>query len=50
MAPIDPSDLRAKILHYRELLRNVNDPALREALRELIRLTNEKLDGLGPKP
>jgi rubrerythrin len=41
----DPAELRAKILRYRELLKRVDDPAVREALRELIRQTNEKLNG-----
>ena len=40
-----PAQLRAKILRYRELLRQVQDPALRDAIGELIRLTNEKLNG-----
>jgi hypothetical protein len=39
-----PAELRAKILRYRELLRNADDPALRSALRGLIRLTAEKLN------
>jgi hypothetical protein len=37
--------LHAKLLRYRELLRQVDDPAVREALQDLIRLTNEKLNG-----
>jgi hypothetical protein len=46
----DPAELRAKILRYRELLRRVDDPVLREAVEELIRLTNEKLNGHDPAP
>lgn len=41
-------ELRAKILHYRELLRQTADPALREAIEDLIRLANEKLNGHAP--
>jgi hypothetical protein len=45
MANEKPADLRAKILRYRELLRQSTDPSLRAAIEELIRLTNEELNG-----
>lgn len=45
MADNDRAELRAKILRYRELLQEADDPVLREALRDLIRLANEKLNG-----
>jgi hypothetical protein len=45
MSDNDPAQLRAKILRYRELLQSVTDPRIQEALRDLIRMTNEKLNG-----
>jgi hypothetical protein len=45
MANERPAELRAKILRYRELLRQVTDPSVRAAIEDLIRLTNEKLNG-----
>lgn len=38
-------ELRAKILHYRELLRQTDDPVLRAVIEDLIKLANEKLNG-----
>jgi len=45
MSDDDPEKLRSKILHYRRLLEDVDDPALQQALQDLIRMTNEKLNG-----
>jgi anti-sigma factor ChrR (cupin superfamily) len=39
----NPATLRAKIGHYRQMLRMVDDPALCEALAVLISVTQEKL-------
>lgn len=39
----NPANLRARINHYRQMLRQVDDPPLREALEVLIRLTQERL-------
>jgi DNA-directed RNA polymerase specialized sigma24 family protein len=39
----NPASLRAKISHYRQMLRMVDDHALHEALAVLIRVTQEKL-------
>jgi len=51
MADENPALVRARIIHYRQLLQEVDDdPELRRALEELIRLTNEKLAGLDRKP
>src|SRR5690348_12829494 len=41
-----PANLRARISHYRQMQRLVDDRALSEALEELIRLTQEKLMAL----
>jgi hypothetical protein len=45
MAENDLAELRAKLLRYRELLWRVDDPAVRQALQELIRSVSEKLNG-----
>ena len=37
------AELRARIAHYRQMMRQLDDPALRKALEHLIRLTEEKL-------
>jgi hypothetical protein len=44
MADEHPAELRAKIIHYRELLRRVTDTAAREALEDMIRHTEEQLN------
>jgi len=44
----DPAELRAKILRYRELLRQTDDHVLREAIEELLRLAKKKLNGSDP--
>lgn len=41
----NPSELRATIAHYRQMLRHVDDPILRDAIGHLIRLKQAKLDG-----
>jgi len=43
MTEESPAELRAKIAHYRQMLRTVDDPALRKALEELIHATRDKL-------
>ena len=46
----NPAILRAKISHYRQMLRMVDDPALCKALAVLISVTQEKLANFAPAP
>jgi DNA-directed RNA polymerase specialized sigma24 family protein len=46
----NPPNLRARLTYYRQMLRDLDDPALRDALGVLIRLTQEKLKGFAISP